>query len=218
MSTEQDWSDYARALRQVAYARADAQQAQDRLTANRSRAEATAMAEAEAMAERGRKLEERLDALAEKATAGMAKAGVPVTGKRAPIALPKVRGIADIEVAAAQLANQLGDAVERLEQVRAKARAERERRRRRTIGAGLVVVAFALVWPANGSVLAGAEAAVLVLLTLLTTPRFSGSLLVAWGAAVVVGVVMVAGLPWWLAILVPVIVAGAGIVAPKKRN
>ena len=43
MSTEQQqWSDYARALRQIATARTDAQQAQDRLTANRSRAEAVA--------------------------------------------------------------------------------------------------------------------------------------------------------------------------------
>jgi len=41
---QQEWSGYARALRQIASARADAQQAQDRLTANRSRAEATALA------------------------------------------------------------------------------------------------------------------------------------------------------------------------------
>jgi len=60
---EQVWSEYARAVRTVAMARADAQQAQDRVTAHKSRAEATAAAEADAMAERGRKLQTRLNAL-----------------------------------------------------------------------------------------------------------------------------------------------------------
>src|SRR4051794_29945960 len=101
MSTrQQGWSDYARAVRQIAGARADAQQAQDRVTANRTKAEATAMAEADAMAERGRKLEERLNRLADKAAASLEKAGVPADGKRVRITLPTVRGIADIEAAA----------------------------------------------------------------------------------------------------------------------
>jgi hypothetical protein len=29
---------------------------------------------------------------------------------------------------------------------------------------------------------------------------------------------MAAGLPWWLAVLVPAAVAGTAIVLPKKRN
>jgi ABC-type multidrug transport system fused ATPase/permease subunit len=219
MSTEQqEWSDYARAVRQVAGARADAQQAQDRVTANRTKAEATAMAEADAMAERGRKLEERLNRLAEKAAASLEKAGVPAEGKRVTIALPTVRGIADIEAAAAQLTKQLGEAVGRLEEVRTKARAERERRKRRAISAALVLVAVAVVWSINGSFVAGSEAGAIVLLTLLIAPRLASSPWIGWAAAVVVVVLMAAGLPWWLAILVPAIVAGTSIVLPKKHN
>jgi ABC-type multidrug transport system fused ATPase/permease subunit len=231
MSTERhEWSDYARAVRQVAGARADAQQAQDRLTANRTKAEVTAMAEADAMAERGRKLEERLNRLAEKAAGSLEKAGVPADGKRVTITLPTVRGIADIEAAAAQLTKQLGEAVGRLEEVRAEARAERERRKRRTINAGLVLVAFAVVWSINGSKVAGVaagmvaglmtgmEAGAIVLLTLLIALRLARSPWIGWGAAAVVVVLMAVGLPWWLAILVPAIVAGTSIVLPKKRN
>jgi ABC-type multidrug transport system fused ATPase/permease subunit len=219
---QQEWSAYARAVRQVAGARADAQQAQDRVTANRTKAEATAMAEADAMAERGRKLEERLNRLAEKAAASLEKAGVPAEGKRVTITLPTVRGIADIEAAAAQLTKQLGEAVGQLEDVRTKARAERERRRRRTINAALVVVAFAVVWTINGSLVAGSvaglEAGAIVLLTLLIAPRLARSVWIGWSAAVVVVVLMAVGLPWWLAILVPAMVAGTSIVLPKKRN
>ncbi|HEY0688542.1 MAG TPA: hypothetical protein VGD71_05820 [Kribbella sp.] len=219
MSTgQQEWSDYARAVRQVAGARADAQQAQDRVTANRTKAEATAMAEADAMAERGRKLEERLNRLAEKAAASLEKAGVPAEGKRVTITLPTVRGIADIEAAAAQLTKQLGEAVGLLEEVRTNARAERERRKRRTISAALVLVAFAGVWSINRSFVAGLEAGAIVLLTLLIAPRLASSLWIGWGAAMVVVVLMAVGLPWWLAILVPAIVAGTSIVLPKKRN
>jgi ABC-type multidrug transport system fused ATPase/permease subunit len=219
MSTgQQEWSEYARAVRQVAGARADAQQAQDRVTANRTKAEATAMAEADAMAERGRKLEERLNRLAEKAAASLEKAGVPAEGKRVTITLPMVRGIADIEAAGAQLTKQLGETVGLLEEVRTNARAERERRKRRTINAALVLVAFAGVWSINGSFVAGLEADAIVLLTLLIAPRLASSLWIGLGAAVVVVVLMAVGLPWWLAILVPAILAGTSIVLPKKRN
>jgi hypothetical protein len=223
MSTEQhEWSDYARAVRQVAGARADAQQAQDRLTANRTKAEVTAMAEADAMAERGRKLEERLNRLAEKAATSLEEAGVPAAGKRVTITLPMVRGIADIEAAAAQLTKQLGEAVDRLEEVRAKARAERERRKRRTINAALVLVAFAVVWSINGSLVNGfvngLAAGAIVLLTLLIAPRLARSLWIGWGAAVVVVVLMAVELPWWLAILIPAVIAGTAIVLPKKRK
>jgi hypothetical protein len=219
MSTrQQEWSDYARAVRQVAGARADAQQAQDRVTANRTKAEATAMAEADAMAERGRKLEERLNRLADKAAASLEKAGVPAEGRRVTIRLPTVRGIADIDAAAAQLTKQLGEAVGLLEEVRTNARAERERRKRRTINAALVLVAVAGAWSINGSFVAGLEAGAIVLLTLLIAPRLARLLWIGWGAAVVVVVLMAVGLPWWLAILVPAIVAGTSIVLPKKRN
>lgn len=219
MSTEQqEWSDYARALRQIASARADAQQAQDRLTANRSRAEATALAEAEAMAERGHKLEARLNALAEKAADSLQRAGVPTGGKRVAITLPTVRGIADVEAAAAQLTKQLGDAVERLEEVRRNVRAEQERRRRRTISAALVLVAFGVVWPATGEVVVALEAAAIVALTLVVALRLAGPPWVAWGAAAAVAVLMAVGLPWWLAVLVPVIVAAVAITLPKKRS
>src|SRR5919107_2665044 len=98
MKTEQQqWTEYARALRQVAGARADAQQTQDRLTANRSKAEATAMAEADAMAERGRKLQTRLNSLAEKAAESLERAGLPADGKRANHTLPEIRALNDIE-------------------------------------------------------------------------------------------------------------------------
>jgi hypothetical protein len=141
---EQEWAEYARALRQVAGARADAQQAQDRLTANKTKAEATAMAEADAMAERGRQLETRLNALAEKAAAGLQRAGLPAEGKRTNIQLPEIRGLTDIETVAARLTRQLGETVDQLDEVRAQARAERERRKRRTISAVLTSVGF--VW------------------------------------------------------------------------
>ena len=221
---EQAWSEYARALRQVAGARADAQQAQDRLTANRSKAEATAMAEADAMADRGLKLEVRLNALAEKAAASLQRAGVPAEGKRATISLPTIRGITDIEAAAAKLTKQLGDTVDRLEEVREKARAEQARRKRRTISAAQVVVAFALMWVISGSFLTGLEAAANVVLTLLVAsrvfglPKLPGWPWVGWAAAGLVVVLMAVGLPWWLAILVPVVAAGTSIVLPKKRN
>jgi hypothetical protein len=215
---QQEWSGYARALRQIASARADAQQAQDRLTANRSRAEATALAEADAVAARGRQLEQRLEALTDKAAATVRKAGVPAEGKRVAITLPTVRGIADIDAAAAQLTKQLGEAVGRLEEVRAAVRADRERRKRRTLSAGLLLIAFAVVWLIDGSFVGGLAAAAIVLLTLMTAPRLSGSLLVTFAAAAVVVVLMAAGLPWWLAILDPAVVAGTSIVLPKKHN
>jgi len=225
MKTEaQEWSEYARALRQVAGARADAQQTQDRLTANRSKAEATAMSEADAMAERGRKLEVRLNALAEKAAVSLQRAGVPADGKQATITLPAIRGITDIEAAAAKLTKQLAETVDRLEELRAKARAEQERRKRRTISAALILVGFALVWLITGSFLAAVEAAAIAVVTLLAStrmfglPRLPGMPWVAWGAAALVIVVMAVGLPWWLAIGVPVILAGTAIVLPKKRN
>jgi hypothetical protein len=220
MSTEQQhWSDYARALRQIATARTDAQQARDRLTANRSRAEATAMAEAEAMAERGRTLEERLNALVGKAADSLERAGVPAEGKRIAITLPTVRGIADVEAAAAQLTRQLGDAVERLEELRREAGARRERRRRRTVSAALVLVAFGLVWAARGSVTSGLQAAGIVVLTLVAGLRLlAGSPRVAWAAAVAV-VVLTASQPiWWLAMIVPVAVAGVAVVLPRRRT
>jgi hypothetical protein len=215
---QQEWSGYARALRQIASARADAQQAQDRLTANRSRAEATALAEADAVAARGRQLEQRLEALTDKAAATVRKAGVPAEGKRVAITLPTVRGTADVEAAAAQLTKQLGEAVGRLEEVRAAVRADRERRKRRTLSAGLLLIAFAVVCLIDGSFVGGLVAAAIVLLTLMTAPRLSGSLLVTFAAAAVVVVLMAAGLPWWLAILDPAVVAGTSIVLPKKHN
>jgi hypothetical protein len=219
MTTEQEeWSDYAQALRQIAGARVEAQQAQDRLTANRSRAEATAMTEADAVADRGRRLEQRLTALTERAAAELQQAGVSPEGRRVAISPPKVRGTADIEAAAARLTEQLGDAVEQLEQLRGRARADRERRRRRTVNVALVVMAFVAVWLARGSYVDGLAAAGVVLLTLLVTPRLSGSIRVAWAAAVVVVIAMATGLPWWLAILVPAVVAGTSIVVPNKRN
>lgn len=221
---EQAWSEYARALRQVAGARADAQQTQDRLTANRSKAEATAMAEADAMAERGRKLEARLNALAEKAAESLQRAGLPPEGKRTPVTLPPIRGFSDIEGAAAKLTKQLADSVDQLEELRTKAKAEQERRKRRTISAALVLLALVVVWPLRGSFLTGLEAAAIVVVTLLVAsralglPKLPGWPYVGWAAAGLVIVVMAAGLPWWLAILVPVIVAGTSIVLPKKRN
>lgn len=225
MKTEaQEWAEYTRALRQVAGARADAQQAQDRLTANRSKAEATAMAEADAMAERGRKLELRLNALAEKAAASLQRAGLPAEGKRTTVTMPAIRGLTDIEAAAAKLTKQLADTVDKLEEVRAKARAEQERRKRRTISAALVVVGFVLVWVISGSFLAGLEDAVIGAVTMLAAsrvlglPRLPGARWWGWGGALLVMVLMAAGLPWWIAIAVPVIISGTAIVLPKKRN
>lgn len=225
MKTEQQqWSEYARALRQVAGARADAQQAQDRLTANRSKAEATAMAEADAMAERGRKLEIRLNALAEKAAESLQRAGLPPEGKRTSIPLPEMRGMTDMEAAAGKLTKQLAETVDKLEDVRKAARAEQVRRKRRTISAVEVLVGFVLVLVARGSLLAGLEAAAIAAVTLLAAsrvlglPRLPGARWWGWGGAALVIVLMAAGLPWWLAILVPAIVAGTAIVLPKKRN
>ncbi|MFI5706265.1 hypothetical protein [Kribbella sp. NPDC051620] len=225
MKTEQQqWTEYARALRQVAGARADAQQAQDRLTANRSKAEATAMAEADAMAERGRKLEIRLNALAEKAAESLQRAGLPPDGKRASIPLPEMRGMTDMEAAAAKLTKQLAETVDKLEEVRKAARADQERRKRRTISAVEVLVGFVAVWVARGSLLVGLEAAAIAAVTLLAAsrvlglPRLPGARWWGWGGAALVVVLMAAGLPWWLAVLVPAAVAGTAIVLPKKRN
>jgi hypothetical protein len=221
---EQEWSEYVRALRQVAGARADAQQAQDRLTANRSKAEATAMAEADAMAERGRKLEVRLNALAEKAAVSLQRAGVPPDGKQTTTSMPAIRGITDVEAAAAKLTKQLGETVDRLEEVRAEARAEQERRKRRTISAALVAVGFVAVWVISGSFLAGLEAAAIEAATMLAAsrvlglPRLPGARWWGWGGAVLVIILMAAGLPWWIAILVPVVVSGTAIVLPKKNK
>jgi hypothetical protein len=221
---EQEWSEYARALRTIAGARADAQQAQDRLTAHKSKAEATAMAEADAMAERGRQLELRLNALAEKAAASLQRAGLPAEGKRANHALPEIRALNDIETVAAGITEQLSDTVEQLEEVRAAARVEQERRKRRTISAVLVLIGFVVVWVVSGSFLAGVEAAALAAVTMLAAsrvlglPRLPGARWWGWAGAVAVVAAMAAGLPWWLAIAVPVIVSGTAIVLPKKRN
>jgi len=221
---EQEWAEYARALRQVAGARADAQQAQDRLTAHKSKAEATALAEADAMAERGRKVEARLNALAEQAASSLQRAGLPAEGKRVNVAFPEIRGLTDLESAAARLTKQLGEAVDELEQVRAEARAEQDRRRRRTISAALTLVGFVVVWAATRSFLAGVEASAIAAVTMLAAsrvlglPRLPGARWWGWGGAVVVVAVMASGLPWWLAILVPVIVSGTAIVLPKKRR
>jgi hypothetical protein len=221
---DQAWSEYARALREIAGARADAQQAQDRLTATKSKAEATAMAEADAMAERGRQLETRLNALAEKAAASLQRAGLPAEGKRANIPLPEIRALTDIEAVAARLTKQLGETVDQLEEVRAEARALQERRKRRTISAALMLVGFVVVWVVTGPFLAGLEAAAIAAITMLAAsralglPRLPGARWWGWGGAVAVVAVMAAGLPWWLTIAVPVIVAGTAIVLPKKRD
>jgi hypothetical protein len=225
MKTEaQEWSEYTRALRTVAMARADAQQAQDRLTAHKSKAEATAAAEADAMAERGRKLQTRLNALAEKAAESLQRAGLPAEGKRANHTLPEIRALNDIETIAERITKQLAETVDQLEEVRTQARALQEQRRRRTISAVLALVGFVLVWVFSGSFLAGVEAAAIAAVTMLAASRVLGlpRLPVArwwgWGGAIVVVVAMAVGLPWWLAIAVPVIVAGTAIVLPKKRN
>jgi hypothetical protein len=221
---EQAWAEYARALRQVAGARADAQQAQDRVTAHKTKAEATALAEADAMAERGRKLEARLNALAEQAAGSLQRAGLPAEGKRVNIAFPEIRGLTDLETAAARITKQLGEAVDQLEEVRAEARDERDRRRRRTISAALMLVGFVVVWVLTRSFLAGVEAAAIAAVTMLAAsralglPRLPGARWWGWGGAAVVVVAMASGLPWWLAILVPVIVSGTAIVLPKKRR
>lgn len=225
MKTEQQvWTEYARALRTVAGARADAQQAQDRLTAHKTKAEATAMADADAKAERGRQLEARLNALAEKAAASLQRAGLPAEGKRANVALPEIRALNDIETVAARLTKQLGEAVDTLEEVRAQARELQERRKRRTISAALTLTAFMVVWVLTRSFLAGVEAAAIAAVTMLAAsrvlglPRLPGARWWGWGGAVAVVVLMAAGLPWWIAILVPVVVSGTAIVLPKKRN
>ncbi|MGW7680690.1 hypothetical protein ACWGID_08135 [Kribbella sp. NPDC054772] len=221
---EQEWSEYVRAVRTVAMARADAQQAQDRLTANKSKAEATAAAEADAMAERGRKLQTRLNTLAEKAAASLERAGLPAEGTRANHTLPEIRALNDIESVAARITKQLAESVDQLEELRTTARALQEQRRRRTISAVLALVGFVLVWVFTGSFLAGVEAAAIAAVTMLAAsrllglPRLPGARWWGWGGAVLVFVLMAAGLPWWLGILVPVVVAGTAIALPKKRN
>jgi hypothetical protein len=223
-AVEQEWSEYVRALRTVAMARADAQQAQDRLTAHKSKAEATAAAEADAMAERGQKLQTRLNALAEKAAASLQRAGLPADGKRANHALPEIRALNDIESVAERITKQLAETVDQLEEVRAAAQALQEQRRRRTISAVLALVGFVLVWVVSRSFIAGVEAAAIAAVTMLAAsrvlglPRLPGARWWGWGGAVVVFVLLAAGLPWWLGILVPVVVAGTAIVLPKKRN
>jgi hypothetical protein len=220
---EQEWAEYTRELRRVAGARADAQQEQDRRTAAKTQAEATAMAEANAMAERGHKLEVRLNGLAEKAAVSLQRAGLPPDGKRTAVPLPEIRAIADIEVVAARITKQLAETVDQLEAVRAEALAEQERRKRRTISAALTVAALLIVWVAQ-SFLAGVEAAAIAAVTMLAAsrvlglPRLPGARWWGWGGAVLVVVLMAAGLPWWLAIGVPVVVSGTAIVLPKKRN
>ncbi|TDW79364.1 hypothetical protein [Kribbella sp. VKM Ac-2566] len=223
-TVEQEWSEYVRALRTVAMARADAQQAQDRLTAHKSKAEATAAAEADAMAERGRKLQTRLNALADKAAESLQRAGLPAEGKRANHTLPEIRALNDIETVAERITKQLAESVDQLEELRTKARALQEQRKRRTISAVLALVGFVLVWVLSGSFLAGVEAAAIAAVTMLAAsrvlglPRLPGARWWGWGGAVIVVVAMAAGLPWWLGILVPVVVAGTAIVLPKKRN
>jgi hypothetical protein len=220
---EQEWAEYARQLRRVAGARADAQQEQDRRTAAKTQAEATALAEANAMAERGHKLEVRLNGLAEKAAVSLQRAGLPPDGKRTTVPLPEIRAIADIEVVAARITKQLAETVDQLEAVRAEALAEQERRKRRTISAALTVAALLIVWVTQ-SFLAGVEAAAIAAVTMLAAsrvlglPRLPGARWWGWGGAALVVVLMAAGLPWWLAIGVPVVVSGTAIVLPKKRN
>ncbi|MEU8222552.1 hypothetical protein [Kribbella sp. NPDC048915] len=220
---EQEWAEYTRVLRTVAMARADAQQAQDRLTAHKSKAEATAAAEADAMAERGRTLQTRLNELAEKAAQSLERAGLPAEGKRANHTLPEIRALNDIEKIAERITGQLAETVDQLEDLRRQARALQERRRRRTISAVLVLVGFVLVW-ILASFLAGVEAAAIAAATMLAAsrvlglPRLPGARWWGWGGAAAVFVLMASGLPWWIAILVPVVVAGTAIVLPKKRN
>jgi hypothetical protein len=221
---EQEWAEYTRALRTVAMARADAQQAQDRLTAHKSKAEATAAAEADAMAERGRKLQTRLNSLAEKAAESLQRAGLPAEGQRATHTLPEIRALNDIEKIAERITEQLAESVDQLEELRTKARALQEQRRRRTISAVLALAGFVLVWVLTGSFLAGVEAAAIAAVTMLAAsrvlglPRLPGARWWGWSGAVGVVVLMAAGLPWWIGILVPVVVAGTAIVLPKKRN
>ncbi|GAA1555432.1 hypothetical protein GCM10009804_10380 [Kribbella hippodromi] len=221
---EQLWTEYARALRTVAMARADAQQAQDRLTAHKTKAEATAAAEADAMAERGQKLQTRLNALAEKAAASLQRAGLPAEGKRANHTLPEIRALNDIETVAARITKQLAETVDQLEQVRTTARTLQEQRKRRTISAVLALAGFVLVWAISRSFLAAVEATAIAAVTMLAAsrvlglPRLPGARWWGWGGAALVFVLMAAGLPWWLAIAVPVVVAGTAIVLPKKRN
>ncbi|MFI5693969.1 hypothetical protein ACIA58_19135 [Kribbella sp. NPDC051586] len=223
-TVEQEWSEYVRALRTVAMARADAQQAQDRLTAHKSKAEATAAAEADAMAERGLKLQTRLNALAEKAAASLQRAGLPAEGKRSNHTLPEIRALNDIETVAERITKQLAETVDQLEEMRTTARALQEQRKRRTISAVLALVGFVLVWVLSGSFLAGVEAAAIAAVTMLAAsrmlglPRLPGARWWGWSGAVAVFVLMAAGLPWWIGIGVPVVVAGTAIVLPKKRN
>ncbi|WP_329001173.1 DUF677 domain-containing protein [Kribbella sp. NBC_00709] len=223
-TVEQEWSEYVRALRTVAMARTDAQQAQDRLTAHKSKAEATAAAEADAMAERGLRLQTRLNTLAEKAAASLQRAGLPAEGKRANHTLPEIRALNDIETVAERITKQLAETVDELEELRTTARALQEQRKRRTISAVLALVGFVLVWVFSRSFLAGVEAAAIAAVTMLAAsrvlglPRLPGARWWGWSGAVVVIVAMAAGLPWWIGIGVPVVVAGTAIVLPKKRN
>lgn len=223
-TVEQEWSEYVRALRTVAMARADAQQAQDRVTAHKSKAEATAAAEADAMAERGRKLQTRLNSLADKAAESLQRAGLPADGKRSNHTLPEIRALNDIETVAERITKQLAESVDQLEELRTKARTLQEQRKRRTISAVLALVGFVLVWILTGSFLVGVEAAAIAAVTMLAAsrmlglPRLPGARWWGWGGAVIVVVAMAAGLPWWIGIVVPVVVAGTAIVLPKKRN
>ncbi len=223
-TVEQEWSEYVRALRTVAMARADAQQAQDRVTAHKSKAEATAAAEADAMAERGRKLQTRLNSLADKAAESLQRAGLPAEGKRSNHTLPEIRALNDIETVAERITKQLAESVDQLEELRTKARTLQEQRKRRTISAVLALVGFVLVWILTGSFLVGVEAAAIAAVTMLAAsrmlglPRLPGARWWGWGGAVIVVVAMAAGLPWWIGIVVPVVVAGTAIVLPKKRN
>jgi hypothetical protein len=111
-----------------------------------------------------------------------------------------------------------------LEELRTTARALQEQRKRRTISAVLALVGFVLVWVFSGSFLAGVEAAAIASVTMLAAsrmlglPRLPGARWWGWGGAVAVVVLMAAGLPWWIGIGVPVVVAGTAIVLPKKRN
>jgi hypothetical protein len=194
------------------------------VTAHKSRAEATAAAEADAMAERGRKLQTRLNELAEKAVEALERAGLPPEGQRAVHTLPEIRALNDIEKVAARITEQLTDAVDQLEELRSRARALQLQRQRRTISAAVVTVGLVLVWVLTGSFLTGVEAAVIAAVTMLAAsrvlglPRLPGARWWGWGGAAAVFVLMAAGLPWWLGIVVPVVVAGTAIVLPKKRN
>ena len=87
-----------------------------------------------------------------------------------------------------------------------------------------MLVGLLVVWAFRGSLLVALEAAAIAAVTLLAAsralglPRLPGARWWGWGGSAVVFIVMAAGLPWWLAILVPAAVSGTAIVLPKKRN